>query len=119
MYRKSLRSGMHHWSCVPIGCTSPKARSAMSHETPLERFRKACGLGAPLALAAQGTDAPAPSSQPLEWPGPFLFIGSHPTADLSLYSRQVSRRHVYLQAVAGRLIGIDLKTRTGTFWEDR
>jgi pSer/pThr/pTyr-binding forkhead associated (FHA) protein len=90
----------------------------MSHETPLERFRKACGLGAPLALVAQGTDAPAPSSQPLEWPGPFLLIGRHPKDDLSLPSRQVSRRHAYLQAVAGRVICIDLKSRRGTFWDD-
>ncbi len=90
----------------------------MSLETYLERFRRACGLGAPLSLAVEATDAPAPTSQPLEWPGPFLLVGRHPRDDLSLASRQVSRRHAYLQAVAGRLIGIDLKSRTSTFWDD-
>jgi pSer/pThr/pTyr-binding forkhead associated (FHA) protein len=72
-----------------------------------------------LALVAQGTNAPAPSSQPLEWPGPFLLIGRHPKDGLSLPSRQASRRHAYLQAVAGRVIGIDLKSRMGTFWDDQ
>jgi pSer/pThr/pTyr-binding forkhead associated (FHA) protein len=90
----------------------------MSRESSLERFRKACGLVAPLALAAQETDAPPPSSQPLEWPGPFLLIGRHPRDDLSLPGRQVSRRHAYLQAVAGRVLCIDLKSRGSTFWDD-
>jgi pSer/pThr/pTyr-binding forkhead associated (FHA) protein len=90
----------------------------MIRETPLERFRKACGLAAPIALTYQAQDAPDAALLQFDSPAPFLLIGRSPTDDLTLDSRQVSRRHAYLQAVAGRVIGIDLKSRTSTFWDD-
>jgi pSer/pThr/pTyr-binding forkhead associated (FHA) protein len=91
----------------------------MSRETPLDIFRRACGLDGPLALAPQDVQSPDSPPQTIQCPGPFVFIGRHPKDDLVLRDRQVSRRHAYLQAVAGRVVGIDLKSRTGTFWDDR
>ncbi len=91
----------------------------MSRETPLELFRKACGLGEPLALAYSDAHAPDGPPQMFECAAPFLLIGRHPNDDLSLKDRQVSRRHAYVQAVAGRVVCIDLKSRTKTFWDDR
>ena len=45
-------------------------------------------------------------------------MGRAPTSDLPLDDDQVSRRHVYLQVVAGRLYCLDLASRTGIHWED-
>ncbi len=92
---------------------------AMNRETPLERFRRACGLAEPLVLASRNAQSPDAPAVTLERAGPFLFIGRHPDDDLWLEDRQVSRHHAYLQAVAGRVLCIDLKSRTRTFWDDR
>jgi pSer/pThr/pTyr-binding forkhead associated (FHA) protein len=91
---------------------------AMTRETPLELFRSACGLVAPLALACEDAQSPGSPPSALVCPGPFLFIGRHPTDALRLDDRKVSRRHAFLQAVAGRVVCIDLKSRTKTYWAD-
>jgi pSer/pThr/pTyr-binding forkhead associated (FHA) protein len=120
MDRKEFRSiEADHGSRGPIARALLKSRMAMSRETPLEQFRSACGLAAPLALAAE--DAHSPDSPPLTFhcPGPFLLIGRGPNDDFLLDHPQVSRRHAYVQAVAGRVVCIDLKSRTSTFWDDQ
>src|SRR5262249_9382814 len=48
----------------------------------------------------------------------FLMIGRSPKNDLWLDDRRVSRRHAYVQALAGRVVVVDLQSRTGTAWED-
>jgi pSer/pThr/pTyr-binding forkhead associated (FHA) protein len=53
----------------------------------------------------------------LDYPRPFLLVGRHPLADLFLNHPQVSRRHAYLQAIAGRVFGVDLQSRTQTYWD--
>lgn len=59
---------------------------------------------------------------------PFLLIGRAPSNDLLLPHGDVSRRHAYLQMIAGRLWCVDLGSRTGirrgedrqsAFWLDR
>ncbi len=55
---------------------------------------------------------------PLDDSPPFLLIGRRATADLNLNHPQVSRRHAYLQAIAGRVFCIDLGSRTKTHWDD-
>lgn len=44
---------------------------------------------------------------------PFLLIGRAPSSDLLLPHGDVSRRHAYLQMIAGRLWCVDLGSRTG------
>ncbi len=90
----------------------------MTRETPLERFRKACGFDAPLALTCQDGDSPDAEPAAIESPAPFLLIGRDPREDLFLDSPQISRRHAFIQAVAGRIIGIDLKSRTKLLWDE-
>jgi pSer/pThr/pTyr-binding forkhead associated (FHA) protein len=91
----------------------------MNRETPLELFRRACGLGSPMSLAYRSAQSPGGVPSTLDSPAPFLLIGRSLKSDLPLDDQQVSRRHVYLQAVGGRVVGIDLASRTKTFWDDR
>ena len=48
------------------------------------------------------------------FPQPFAVIGRDPRVDVHLEDQQVSRRHVYLQAVAGWLFSVNLESRVGT-----
>ena len=90
----------------------------MNREAPLDLFRKACGLGSPMTLANRAAPSPPLEPSTLESPLPFVLIGRSPKTDLSLSDDRVSRRHAYLQAVAGGVFAIDLKSRTKTFWDD-
>ena len=47
---------------------------------------------------------------------PFVVVGRDAGADLVLQDPALSRRHAYLQAIAGRLFCVDLCSRTGTHW---
>jgi pSer/pThr/pTyr-binding forkhead associated (FHA) protein len=91
--------------------------SNMSFEPALGLFRRACGLSAPLALVCQDASSPAGAYTPLDYPRPFMVVGRLPTADLSLNHEQVGRRHVYLQAIEGRVYCVDLESRTKTHWK--
>ena len=44
-----------------------------------------------------------------------MLVGRDPEADLLLNDTQISRRHAFLQAVAGRVYWIDLESRTKVF----
>lgn len=90
---------------------------AMSFETALQLFRNACGLGAPLSLVCQEARSSAGAYTPLDYHRPFLLVGRCPQADLFLEHPQVSRRHTYLQAIAGRVFWVDLESRTQTYWD--
>ena len=48
---------------------------------------------------------------------PFVLVGRDPRSDLVLENAAVSRRHAFLHAVAGRLLVIDLQSRTKVYWE--
>jgi pSer/pThr/pTyr-binding forkhead associated (FHA) protein len=77
-------------------------------------FLQACGAGGPLVLALKGPRGPMRHS----FARPFVVVGRAPGADLRLDHPAVSRRHVYLQVIAGRLFAVDLASRTGTHWPD-
>jgi pSer/pThr/pTyr-binding forkhead associated (FHA) protein len=47
---------------------------------------------------------------------PFALVGRDPTMDVHCDDHQVSKRHAYLQVLAGRVFCIDLRSRTGTHW---
>ncbi len=87
----------------------------MNYEPAMELFRKACGLGDPLALVCQKVSSSTGPYTPLDYPRPFMLIGRDPEADLLLNDAQISRRHAFLQAVAGRVYWIDLESRTKVF----
>jgi pSer/pThr/pTyr-binding forkhead associated (FHA) protein len=85
------------------------------NEQAQERFRAACGLSAPLALECIGPSQPE-AAVPHLFELPFVLVGRHPRADLFLDDRRVSRRHVFLQAVSGRILATDLESRSKVFW---
>jgi pSer/pThr/pTyr-binding forkhead associated (FHA) protein len=81
----------------------------------LEAFRDACGAAGPLLLDVTAEDDR--EGRRRSFFSPFLIVGRHENADLVLDHPEVSRRHVYLQVVAGRLSYIDFESRTGTLVE--
>src|SRR3954452_15814650 len=70
-------------------------------------------MTAPLHL-----DLETPAAGRRSLPQPFAVIGRDPRSDVPLDDAQVSRRHAYLQVVAGRVFCADLGSRTGTHWPD-
>jgi pSer/pThr/pTyr-binding forkhead associated (FHA) protein len=80
----------------------------------MEAFLQACGSTGPLYLAVQDPDSPEAMPQALRQP--FAILGRDPRADLRLHEGSVSRKHAYLQVIAGHVFCIDLRSRTGTHW---
>ena len=82
----------------------------------IDLFREACGMTGPLQLRV---DYPG-VADPLQWVlyQPFALIGREPRAHLQLDHDEVSRRHAYLQVVAGRVFFTDLESRMGIQWEN-
>ena len=79
-------------------------------------FAEACGLTGPLVLGVV-----VPGQTRVSWrmfEHPFAVVGRDPEADLPLAAPELSRRHAYLQVVAGRIFCVDLHSRTGTHWSD-
>jgi pSer/pThr/pTyr-binding forkhead associated (FHA) protein len=83
-------------------------------EPAQDSFLDACGLTGPLELLVKRAGE---SERRCVFHRPFVRAGREAWNDLCLDDAQVSRRHVYLQVVGGRLYGIDLGSRTGTFWD--
>jgi pSer/pThr/pTyr-binding forkhead associated (FHA) protein len=78
----------------------------------MKSFLNACGIKDSLRLVVEDPEAKGGDSR---WfPQPFVVIGRDPRADMLLDDPQISRRHVYLQAVGGWLFWVDLESRTGT-----
>jgi pSer/pThr/pTyr-binding forkhead associated (FHA) protein len=86
-------------------------------ESPLELFRRACGLSKPLSLECEPLGQPDVDPAQYCFDGPFVLIGRDPRSDLVLNDPQVSRRHAFFQAIAGRVFCIDLESRTKLYWE--
>lgn len=83
--------------------------------TLLTEFLHDCGATGPFRLDLE--DPSTSGTLHLEFAQPFVRIGRRPNMDLRLDHWQVSRRHAYLQIVAGRLVWVDLGSRTGTYAE--
>ena len=84
----------------------------MSFATSMKSFLNACGFRESLRLIVEGPQAG--DGEPRSLPHPFAVIGRDPRADVILDDPRVSRRHVYIQAVAGQVFWVDLESRTGT-----
>lgn len=82
----------------------------------LDHFSRAAGLVGPLELLVTPTDGGRPGRYQLAQP--FALIGRAGGNDVALDHPSVSRRHAYLQAVGGRLLCLDLGSRTGVRWAD-
>jgi pSer/pThr/pTyr-binding forkhead associated (FHA) protein len=78
----------------------------------MKSFLNACGFWEPLRLIVEGPQAAV--GEPRTLPQPFAVLGRDPRADMILDDLKVSRRHVYIQAVAGQIFWVDLESRTGT-----
>jgi pSer/pThr/pTyr-binding forkhead associated (FHA) protein len=78
----------------------------------MKSFLYACGFREALRIIIEGPRAA--DAEPRGLPQPFAVVGRDARADVILDDPRVSRRHVYLQAVAGRLFWVDLESRTGT-----
>ncbi len=87
------------------------------NESALKLFRNACGLRHPLALKCAREGEPSAGAEHIVFECPFAMLGRDSTSDLVLDDTQISRRHAYIQAVAGRLIVVDLHSRTKVFWD--
>lgn len=86
-------------------------------ETVMRIFLDACGLGTPLTLECDDPGLPAAASSCHEHGLPFVIVGRDPGADLRINDPLISRRHAYLQVIAGRLFCIDLDSRSQIRWE--
>jgi pSer/pThr/pTyr-binding forkhead associated (FHA) protein len=78
----------------------------------MKSFLNACGFREALRITIAGPRAGDGESRGL--PQPFAVIGRDARADVILDDPRVSRRHVYIQAVAGQVFWLDLESRTGT-----
>ena len=85
-------------------------------QSAMEQFREACGLSGPLTLESRDRGRPSGQRVSYRLDGPFALIGRDPLADLILPSAEVSRRHAFVQVVAGGLFCIDLESRTRLRW---
>jgi pSer/pThr/pTyr-binding forkhead associated (FHA) protein len=81
----------------------------------LDRFLEACGASGPLEFGIESPDQPG--SVPRILYQPFVLVGRDPRVSLILNHSDISRRHAYLQLIAGRMFCMDLQSRTGVHWE--
>jgi hypothetical protein len=78
-------------------------------------FSRACGAGRSVEIAVNPFDDADGTSFELQ--RPFVLVGRSVQCDLRLLHPEVSFRHAYLQVVGGRLMCVDLASRTGVHWE--
>ena len=80
-------------------------------------FLDACGLSSPLALEVRNPASAAGGFAAYQIEQPYVIVGRDADSDLVLQDSQVSRRHAYLQAIGGRVLCIDLHSRTKMRWD--
>ncbi len=78
----------------------------------MHKFFEACGVDGGLRLDLDGPGGP--ECRVLDQP--FAVIGRNAGADVTLTDRRVSRRHAYLQAIAGEVFCVDIGSRAGVYW---
>ena len=78
----------------------------------MKSFSAACGIEDSFQFAVESQDGTESRLRLLYQP--FAVIGRDQRADVVLDHANVSRRHVYLQVIEGRVFWIDLESRTGT-----
>jgi pSer/pThr/pTyr-binding forkhead associated (FHA) protein len=86
-------------------------------ERALQLFRRSCGLDAPIQLECEDSSRPTAERVVSVFECPFVVIGRGSRSDLQLDHGDVSRRHAFLQALAGELFIVDLQSRSKVQWE--
>jgi|GEM_PF-2613885 len=82
----------------------------------MDSLLHAVGAVNPLQLEINGPNGN--STVPFATSQPFAILGRDECADLVLSHSSVSRRHAYLQVIAGRVLGVDLDSRSGLGWKE-
>jgi pSer/pThr/pTyr-binding forkhead associated (FHA) protein len=83
------------------------------HESDL--FFQSCGRRAGLTLEVERQGQRGAEPHPLELP--FALLGRDERNQVCLADADVSRRHAYLQVLAGAVYCVDLASRTGVRWD--
>jgi pSer/pThr/pTyr-binding forkhead associated (FHA) protein len=80
-------------------------------------FLQACGAEGPLQLDVKDANRSTIGRWTLDQP--YALIGRDPRADIVLDHDDVSRRHVYVQVITGRVFFVDLGSRNGVLRENQ
>jgi pSer/pThr/pTyr-binding forkhead associated (FHA) protein len=84
----------------------------LNRQNIMKSFLAACGIEDSFQFAVENQSSTESRLRLLYQP--FAIVGRDLRADVVLDHVDVSRRHVYLQVVGGRVFWIDLESRTGT-----
>lgn len=81
----------------------------------MDEFLEATGASGPLRLCVEVVGSVVGGSEPgaRAFAQPFVVVGRDPRCDLVLEHPEVSPRHVYFQVVNGRVLYLDLGSRSG------
>lgn len=80
----------------------------------IARFADACGATAPLNLRVDLVGGGVLAEGALDQP--FTLVGRDDACDVTLSDPDINPRHVWLQALGGRVYALDLGSRTGVVW---
>lgn len=80
----------------------------------ISRFADQCGAPDPLDLRVELADGSVLAEGSVRQP--FTLVGRDDACDVTLTDPDVNPRHVWLQAVGGRVFAVDLGSRTGLKW---
>jgi pSer/pThr/pTyr-binding forkhead associated (FHA) protein len=80
----------------------------------MDEFLRDSESTGPITLAVSRSDGETPTVS--TYAGAFVIVGQDSRSDLVLAAEGVSRRHAWIQIVAGRLAVVDLGSRTGLHW---
>src|SRR5262245_61993818 len=88
--------------------------TATPHQS-LDQFLDACGAGPEFRFLVEQAEQSGSSYKTVFLP--FALIGRAVEADVTLNHPDVSFRHGYVQILGGRVLCVDLESRTGTHWQ--
>jgi pSer/pThr/pTyr-binding forkhead associated (FHA) protein len=80
----------------------------------IARFAEACGASAPLHLRVDLAEGSRRAEGTVAMP--FTLVGRDDACDVTLTDPEVNPRHAWLQVVGGRVLAVDLGSRTGLAW---
>jgi len=80
----------------------------------IARFAEACGAHAPLHLRVDLSEGNRRAEGSVEMP--FTLVGRDDACDVTLTDPEVNPRHAWLQVVGGRVLAVDLGSRSGLAW---
>lgn len=82
-----------------------------------EQLAKSCGQCRPLSLVVSLESSSKQSRIVLS--KPYAIVGRHANCDVPLLHAEISKQHVYMQVLDGRLYCVDQGSRKGIRWKDK